>query len=184
MKLVLSLVLLIGLPALAQQPVDTSLWSPARIARYKKVSKMKFADAPIATVRIPRLGLEAPIYRGSDDLTLDRGLGWIPQTAQPGSTGNIGIAGHRDSFFRPLKDITLDDRIELRTGDTVRTYRVSSMTVVKPTQVEVLAPTSAAVLTLVTCYPFYTPGEAPHRLIVRAVAEPHSVSTDVASGGR
>ena len=181
MKLAVSLVLLIGLPALAQ-PVDTSLWSPARIARFKEVSKMKFADAAIATVRIPRLGLEARVFHGSDDLTLDRGLGWIPYTARPGSTGNIGIAGHRDSFFRALKDITLDDRIELRTGNQVRTYRVSSMTVVKPSQVEVLAPTSDAVLTLVTCYPFYSRGEAPNRMIVRSVEDQQTESTDMASG--
>jgi sortase A len=183
MKLLFSLVLLLGFPALAQ-PVDTSLWSPARIARYHEVSRMKFADTAIATVRIPRLGLEAAIFRGSDELTLDRGVGWIPSTAPPGSTGNVGIAAHRDSFFRPLKDITLDDRIELRTGNTVRTYRVSTMTVVKPTQVEVLAPTSDAVLTLVTCYPFYTQGEAPNRLIVRAVAESQPVSTGGASSAR
>ena len=181
-KLSFLLALLFGLPALAQ-PVDTSLWSRARVERFREVSKMKFADAAIATLTIPRLGLEAAIFRGSDQLTLDRGLGWIPYTAAPGSEGNIGIAGHRDSFFRPLTNITLDDRIELRVGDTVRTYVVSSMTVVKPSQVDVLEPTSDAVLTLVTCFPFYAKGEAPHRMIVRAVSDDDSAAI-VAGGAR
>ena len=158
-----------AMPATAQT-VDTSEWSRARIARFNEVSKMKFDDAPIATLRIPRLGYEAVIYRGSDELTLDRGLGWIPSTAEPGSPGNTGIAGHRDSFFRRLKDLELDDRIELSTGDTSQTFVVRSLTVVTPKQVEVLAPTDDPVLTLVTCYPFYTPGEAPNRLIVKAVS--------------
>ena len=152
------------------QTVDTTLWSSARIARYNEVSKMKFDDPAIATLSIPRIGLEAAIFRGSDELTLDRGLGWIPSTAEPGSPGNTGIAGHRDSFFRPLKDLVLDDRIELRTENASRTYIVRSMTVVTPKQVEVLAPTSDAVLTLVTCYPFFAPGDAPNRMIVRAIA--------------
>jgi len=169
MRALVSLALLMAIPAMGQT-VDTTLWSNARIARYNEVSKMKFDDSAIATLRIPRLGLEAAIFRGSDDLTLDRGLGWIPSTAEPGSAGNTGIAGHRDSFFRPLKDLVLDDRIELRTGSSVQTYIVHSMTVVTPKQVDVLAPTSDAVLTLVTCYPFFAPGDAPNRMIVRAIA--------------
>lgn len=136
------------------------------------MSKTKFTDAAIATLRIPRLHFEAAIFRGSDPLTLDRGLGWIQSTAAPGASGNTGIAGHGDSFFRPLKDIALDDRIELRTNGSVESYVVRSLTVVDPKQVEVLAPTFDNELTLVTCYPFYTIGEAPHRLIVKAVAGP------------
>src|SRR3954469_642534 len=141
MKTALTALLFIGLsfPALAQQ-VDTSLWSSARIARYKEVTKQPL-ETPMAVLRIPRLRLEAAVFRGSDQDTLDRGLGWVPGTAQPGSAGNTGIAGHRDSFFRPLKDIALDDRIELQTGDTVQTFVVRSLTVVTPSHVEVLAPT-------------------------------------------
>jgi sortase A len=166
------------------QTVDMSEWSAARVARYNEVSKMKFNDAPIAKLRIPRLGYEAVIFRGSDQLTLDRGLGWIPYTAEPGSAGNTGIAGHRDSFFRPLKDLQLDDRIELQTGDALQTFVVSSLTVVTPKQVEVLAPTTDPVLTLVTCYPFYTAGEAPNRMIVRAVPERDSALDAVAATAR
>ncbi len=150
-------------------PVDTSLWSPERVVRYREVAKQKF-DPPVAVLRIPRLRLEAAVFTGSDAHTLDHGLGWIPGTAKPGSTGNTGIAGHRDSFFRRLKDIALDDRIELRTSDGVQTFVVRGLEVVTPSHVEVLAPARDAVLTLVTCYPFYTVGDAPERLIVHAVA--------------
>jgi sortase A len=183
MTTVASLVLLMAMPAMAQT-VDTTHWSPSRIARFREVTKIKFDDEPIATLSIPRLSFEAAIFRGSDQLTLDRGLGWIPYTAEPGSSGNTGIAGHRDSFFRPLKDIALDDRIDLRTNGSVRTYVVRSLTVVSPKQVEVLAPTSDSVLTLVTCYPFFTQGEAPHRLIVRAMAEPDRAFAGAAPAAR
>lgn len=183
MQFLVFLALMMATPVTAQT-VNTSEWSPARIARFNEISKMKFDDAPIATLRIPRLGYEAVIYRGSDELTLDRGLGWIPYTAQPGSDGNTGIAGHRDSFFRRLKDLELDDRIELTTGDTSQTFIVRSLTVVTPKQVEVLAPTDDPVLTLVTCYPFYTPGEAPNRLIVKAVSARGGDSDAVAPAAR
>ena len=149
--------------------IDVSNWSPERVARFKQVSKVKH-DPPIAVLSIPRLQFTAPVFRGSDALTLDRGLGWIDSTAQPNSNGNTGIAGHRDGFFRPLKDIALDDEIDVMTSGTTQRFVVRGLEVVDPSHVEVLAPTHDARLTLVTCYPFYYPGEAPQRLIVHAVA--------------
>jgi sortase A len=85
-------------------PVDFSLWSQNRIAAYKKVIGTRFA-APLAVLSVPRLGLEVSVFDGIDEVTLNRGAGRIPGTARVGTTGNLGIAAHRDGFFRVLKDI-------------------------------------------------------------------------------
>ena len=106
---------------------------------------------------------------GTDDYTLDRAVGHIEDTAQPGADGNSGIAGHRDGFFRGLKDIIPGDVIELDTLQGKDVYRVERTWIVNPEDVSVLDPTSAPALTLVTCYPFYFVGSAPKRFIVRAV---------------
>jgi sortase A len=125
----------------------------------------------VALLRIPRLGLEAPVLEGTDEWTLDRGLGHIEGTARPGEPGNVGIAGHRDGFFRPLKDIRDGDLVELALPGSVRRYRVERLSIVRPDAVQVLRPTPAPSLTLVTCYPFYFVGPAPERFIVRARPE-------------
>ena len=106
---------------------------------------------------------------GTDDRTLDRGVGYIDGTAAPGAEGNLGIAGHRDGFFRGLKDIAAGDVIQIETGQRTDVYRVERTWVVPPDDVSVLDPTPARALTLVTCYPFYFIGSAPRRFIVRAV---------------
>ena len=106
---------------------------------------------------------------GTDDHTLDRAVGHIEDTAEPGTDGNSGIAGHRDGFFRGLKDIAPGDAIELETLKGKDVYRVERTWVVNPEDVWVLDPTPTRALTLVTCYPFYYVGSAPQRFIVRAV---------------
>jgi len=156
-----------------------STWSPARVERFKQVSKLKH-DPAVAVLSIPRLEFVAPVFRGSDPLTLDRGLGWIDGTAQPNSNGNTGIAGHRDGFFRPLKDIALEDVIVVTTSEMSQRFVVRGLEVVDPSRVEVLAPTPEPILTLVTCYPFNYVGEAPKRLIVRAV--PVASASDASAG--
>ena len=108
------------------------------------------------------------MFEGTDDLVLNRGLGWIVGTARPGDTGNIGIAGHRDGFFRGLKDIAAGDTMELETQGRRATYVVDEIEIVTPEQVEVLKPRAAPAITLVTCYPFYFIGDAPRRFIVHA----------------
>ena len=123
-------------------------------------------------LRIPKLRLEVPILPGTDDRTLDRAVGHIEDTAAPGADGNSGIAGHRDGFFRGLKDIAPGDVIELDTLDGKQIYRVERTWVVDPEDVSVLDPTPSRALTLVTCYPFYYVGPAPQRFIVRAVQVP------------
>jgi sortase A len=109
------------------------------------------------------------VLPGTDDQTLDRAVGHIDGTARPGTNGNLGIAGHRDGFFRGLKDITPGDVIEVDTMEGTDVYRVDQIWVVDPEDVWVLDPTPARTLTLVTCHPFYFIGAAPHRFIVRAV---------------
>ena len=147
---------------------DFSLWSTQRVFAWRKAVKEPF-PAPLAVLRIPKLRLEVAVLPGTDDPTLDRGLGHIEDTALPGAEGNSGIAGHRDGFFRGLKDILPGDTIEINTLDRKETYRVERTWIVDPTDVSVLDPTPSPALTLVTCYPFYFVGSAPQRFIVRAV---------------
>ncbi|MBK8287096.1 MAG: class D sortase [Ahniella sp.] len=99
-----------------------------------------------------------------------QGAGLVEGTARPGGGGNIAIAAHRDSFFRGLRDVAYGDLIELESFQRKATYRVSALAVVEPDDVQVLAETGEAALTLVTCYPFHFVGHAPQRFIVRAVA--------------
>jgi sortase A len=147
---------------------DQSLWSPERVGAWKETLKQETA-APMAVLRIPRIGVEAPVLEGTDDWTLNRGVGHIEDTARPGAEGNAGIAGHRDGFFRALKDIRAGDLLEIDTLRSVDSYRVERTWIVEPEDVSVLDPTDAPAVTLVTCYPFYFVGSAPQRFIVRAV---------------
>ncbi len=157
---------------------DQSLWSEARIAKYKESLSQAFAP-PLAVLRIPRIGLEVPVLPGTDELTLNRAVGAIAGTALPGEVGNVGIAGHRDGFFRGLKDIESGDRLELETLGGKQEYRVTSIRIVDPSEVHVLAPTPRQVVTLVTCYPFYFVGKAPLRYVVQAEALPSGGTSEV-----
>jgi len=117
---------------------------------------------------IPRLGISVIVVEGTGSKTLRRAAGHISGTALPGQRGNIGISGHRDTFFRPLRNIRRDDVITVATLDGLYSYRVMSTTIVSPSDVSVLNPGGTETLTLVTCYPFYLVGAAPGRFIVRA----------------
>jgi sortase A len=147
---------------------DQSLWSPERIVAWRQ-AVAESAPAPLAVLRIPRLHIEVAVLPGTDDRTLDRALGHVDDTPLPGADGNSGIAGHRDGFFRGLKDIAEGDAIELEVAKMKQVYRVERIWVVAPEDVWVLDPTPGRALTLVTCYPFYYIGPAPQRFIVRAV---------------
>ncbi len=146
---------------------DQSLWSEGRIAAYNDSLAAAVSDV-LGILEIPRLSLEVPIYDGSTDLHMDRGAARIDGTAMPGEAGNLGVAGHRDGFFRVLKDIALGDEITITSSAGPETYVVSELSIVPPTAVEVLDPTDTPSVTLVTCYPFYYVGHAPERFIVRA----------------
>jgi sortase A len=157
--------------------VDFSLWAAKRIQAYRD-SLVSKTDAPLAVLQIAKLRIEVPVFEGTDDLTLNRGVGRIigsstigsatSASARPGTPGNIGIAGHRDGFFRGLKDITVGDDVELITTKETATYIVDQIEIVSPSDVRVLQVRSAPSITLVTCYPFYFVGDAPNRFIVHA----------------
>lgn len=150
-----------------QTSPDFSLWDSKRIQAYKESLVNQF-DPPLAVLRINHIQLEVSVFEGTDEITLNRALGHIPGTANFGSNGNIGIAGHRDGFFRGLKDLKLGDVIEISTSREARDYTVDKILIVKPEDVWVLSPRTSPSLTLVTCYPFYFAGHAPERYIIQA----------------
>lgn len=117
---------------------------------------------------VPRLGLSVMVAEGVDNRTLRRAVGHIPGTSRIGSGGNAGLAGHRDGFFRPLKDVRAGDEILVTTPGAISRYRVEWAEVVAPDNTSSLAPTRYPALTLVTCYPFHFVGTAPDRFVVRA----------------
>jgi sortase A len=149
---------------------DQSLWAEKRIREYQQSLTVN-AEPPLGVMTIERLGIEVPVYDGASDLNLNRGVGRIKGTARIDAQGNLGIAGHRDGFFRALKDIAPGDQIRIRTMRNEAVYAVSSIEIVDPDDVSVLAPTETMSVTLVTCYPFYYVGHAPKRFIVKAEAE-------------
>lgn len=153
-----------------EEPPDQQDWSEGRKKHYLETRAAEIG-APSGLIRIPSLDLTVPIFEGTSDLVLNRGAGWIEGTAGLGSSGNVGVAGHRDGFFRGLKDINEGDAIEIATIDGSLTYKVSEIMIVEPKDVYVLEPTPDPSVTLVTCYPFYFVGNAPQRYIVRAVLE-------------
>ncbi|MGD0292918.1 MAG: class D sortase [Terracidiphilus sp.] len=135
------------------------------------------AEQPVLTINegdvlgridIPRIGVSVAVLQGTTSRTLRLGVGHINGTALPGEPGNIGIAGHRDTYFRALKDIRRDDEIQLETAAGITRYEVEWIQVTSPSDIGVLAPTTESSLTLVTCYPFYYIGAAPKRFIVHA----------------
>jgi len=147
--------------------VDLASWSSKRVQAYKN-SFLQKIDPPLAVLRIPRIHLEVPVFNGTDDATLNRGVGRIVGTAQVGASGNLGIAGHRDGFFRGLKDVAQGDVIEFARPSQTDFYVIDRIQIVRPEDVSVLGSTPARSLTLITCFPFYFIGSAPQRYIVRA----------------
>jgi sortase A len=177
-------------PSPAALPVDMSTWSQARIEQYREASRA--ADTPLAVLRIPTIRLTVPVFDGTSERNLNRGAGRIEGTAQLGEPGNVGIAAHRDGFFRALKDVQVGDLLVMERVTATDTYRIVSTTIVDPSDVSVLDPTLTSSVTLVTCYPFYFVGSAPQRFIVHAQRlaskktpaglKPAGVESRVASG--
>lgn len=153
---------------------DGSLWSVKRIRTHRESLRRRFPP-PLAVLRIPLARVVAPVLPGTDEATLNRGVGWIAGTTVPGRIGNVGIAGHRDGIFRGLKDISPGDALELETPHGREQYAVADIRIVDPKDVSVLNPTREATVTLVTCFPFYYVGDAPQRFIVRAVRQGSAV---------
>jgi LPXTG-site transpeptidase (sortase) family protein len=160
---------------MTQEQLDESFDYMVNLPPPKAEAGKKRAEPPtlkegdlVGRLEIPRLDLNVMVLEGVASRTLRVAAGHIPGTAIPGFGGNIGIAAHRDMYFRPLYKIEPNDRIRFRTRDKTIVYRVVSTEIVGPDDVSVLKPTDADTLTLVTCYPFYYIGPAPKRFIVKA----------------
>jgi len=145
---------------------EYSTWSIQRTKSYQ--ANLGKPVESLAVLRIPTLHLEVPLLEGTDAVTLNRGVGRIAGTSLLGQGGNIGIAGHRDGFFRKLKDIRTGDAIELVTISGTDVFVVDQIRITSPADVSALRPRAKHSLTLVTCYPFYFVGPAPSRYIVEA----------------
>lgn len=122
----------------------------------------------LGRIEIPRVGIGAIVREGTDEATLALAVGHVRGTARPGQNGNTVLAGHRDTFFRGLRNIRMNDRIRLVVPPHTFQYHVVSLEVVAPDELRVLDPTKDEMLTLVTCHPFRYIGHAPRRFIVRA----------------
>ena len=145
---------------------DYALWSMERIRSH--AATLSEPVEALAVLRIPKVGLEVPVLDGTNAFTLNRGVGRIAGTAYPGQDGNIGIAGHRDGFFRSLKEIRTGDVIELVTTSGTDVYVVDQIRITSPADVSILKARPRRSLTLVTCHPFYFVGPSPNRYIVEA----------------
>jgi sortase A len=157
-----------------------AFWPIKRAQAYKD-SLLEKVDPPLAVLRIPKIHLEVPVFNGTDDLTLNRGVGRICGTAQIGAGGNLGIAGHRDGFFSGLQDVARGDVIELARPGQIDVYIIDGIQIAEPEDVSVLKSTPTPSLTLVTCFPFHYVGSAPKRYIVRALLWSFTPSKDGAS---
>jgi len=122
----------------------------------------------LGEIQVPRLGLSAIVVQGDSPASLRRAVGHISKSALPGEWGNVALAGHRDTFFRPLRDIQKGDEIRFKTRERSFEYRVEWIEVVAPTDIRVLESSTGHDLTLLTCYPIHYVGPAPKRLVVRA----------------
>lgn len=152
--------------ARAQQDAQEWLTRTAGTPR-SKPRRPQHGDV-VGRLTIPRLEVSVMVFEGDDAAILKHGAGHIPATALPGDHGNLGIAAHRDTYFRPLRLIRPRDAIEFTTPEGVWRYAVTDIQIVRPSDIQVLAKAPGRDLTLVTCYPFYYLGSAPERWIVHA----------------
>jgi LPXTG-site transpeptidase (sortase) family protein len=154
---------------------DTTLWAPSRIADYQRSLD---ADLPsvLGVLEVPSVDLKVPVYSVDTDLTMDRGSGIIDGMAFPHESGNIGISGHRDGYFRALKDIEVGDKIILQTLEGPKHFVVDAAHIVEISDTSLLQDTQEQTVTLVTCYPFYFVGHAPQRFIVTASLDTTNVN--------
>lgn len=163
----------LGLLVVGAVYIDSFTGAQSAIADFEQTDTQSASedlpgDKPLALLNIRRLNLEVPVFNGTDPITLNRGAGTVTGAALPGENGNVVISAHRDSFFRPLKDLMIGDVIELSRHDGVQQFEVREIFITDPLDISVLDQSSEPLLTLITCYPFYYVGFAPDRYIVRA----------------
>lgn len=148
---------------------DKPIYLPSSSAKMPPVpTEPPLEGSPLGQIEIPTIGIAAIILEGSEELSLRRGVGHIIGTSLPGEQGNVVLSAHRNTFFKPLRNISSNDEIILKTLNGYYRYRVDSTRVVDPEEVDILNDTGEDILTLVTCYPFNYIGSAPQRFVVRA----------------
>jgi sortase A len=153
--------------------VDAHAYQAYEQARFENVGPKEpsiplVEGGVIGEIQVPRLHLKAIVVQGDSHTILRRAVGHIPETALPGKPGNVALAGHRDTFFRPLRNVRLGDTISIKTSTGDFEYLVESTQVVPASNVEVLNASNGRTLTLITCFPFDYLGAAPNRFVVRA----------------
>ena len=146
---------------------DTNLWAPGRVADYQ-ASLQGDIPAVLGLLEVPSIGLKVPVYPSDSELNMDRGAGIIDGMSYPHEPGNIGIAGHRDGYFRALKDVQVGDKLLLQTLSGPKQFTVDTRQIIEIDNLSALQDTENQTVTLVTCYPFYFVGNAPQRFIVTA----------------
>ena len=156
-----------GLAKVTRAPGPANV-TPASGPATRSTSSVAAAKVALGRIEIPRLRISGMIAEGTDTRTLKRAVGHVVRTSQPGEAGNVGLAAHRDGFFRGLGGVRKDDLIRIVTARGTYSYRVEWMEVVEPHRIDVLDSTAEPSLTLITCYPFNWIGPAPKRFVVRA----------------
>jgi sortase A len=151
-----------------QRQLESVSLANASADRIRDLPAFPIPEGMLGRIDIVRIGLSAMILEGTSNRTLRRAVGHIPGTPLLGQPGNVGIAGHRDTFFRPLRNVQNNDEITLTTLGGTYHYLVDSTQVVAPEDMQVLANSKDTILTMVTCYPFYFVGRSPKRFVVRA----------------
>jgi LPXTG-site transpeptidase (sortase) family protein len=162
-----------GFDAVAEP--DTSLWAPGRIADYQASLSAELPPV-LGVLEVPSVSLAVPVYQTNSEMVMDRAAGIIDGMAYPHEQGNIGISGHRDGYFRVLKDVSVGDPIVLQTLEGEKHFRIEDIQVVEIDDTHLLQDTRDQTLTLVTCYPFYFVGHAPQRFIVTASLDTTNVN--------
>lgn len=173
---VLFVVALVTLGRVAYVTLDAAAYQRSARARLGASPAVAVGATParpvegdlVGELRLPRLGLRAIVVHGESERILTRAVGHLAGTAWPGQAGNVVLAGHRDTFFRPLRHVQVGDTLSLVTPGGTFTYAVESTAVVRPADIGALAPTDTPTLTLITCFPFTYIGPAPSRFVVRA----------------
>lgn len=146
---------------------DTRLWAPARVADYRASLAAELPPV-LGVLEVPTVGLQVPVYQSNSEMVMDRAAGVIDGMAYPHEAGNIGISGHRDGYFRVLKDVQVGDPLVLQTREGEKHFRIDATHIVEISDTRLLQDTRGQTVTLVTCYPFYFVGHAPQRFIVTA----------------
>jgi len=154
---------------------DTTLWAPGRVADYQTSLNAELPPV-LGVLSIPSIGLQVPVYPSDSELLMDRGSGVIDGMAYPHEAGNIGIAGHRDGYFRVLKDVQAGDKLLLETLEGPKNFVINTTQIVEIDDMALLQDTDEQTVTLVTCYPFYFVGHAPQRFIVTASLDINDVN--------